>query len=121
MIQDRAVRMKPVHTFASELLRKVAHDDNFNGLTPSQVLLSIIENPRFWIEVPIIYLEEGNTQIREILGLPKDAKYASLTNIYTRDGTKSKIGDLVNEAQKKNVRNKFVKILSEESEEGRPS
>jgi len=110
VIQDRGGRMKPAHTFASELVRKVAHDNNFNGMEPSQVLLSIIENPRFWIEVPIIYLESGNERIRKILDLPEDAKYASLSRFYTPKG-ESKIGDLVNEAQKNSVKNKFEKDI----------
>jgi len=47
IIQDAGGRMKPAHTFASELVRKVSQTNNFNGMKPSQVLLSIIENPSF--------------------------------------------------------------------------
>ena len=32
IIQDIGGRMKPAHTFASELVRKVFHDENFNGI-----------------------------------------------------------------------------------------
>lgn len=110
IIQDAGGRMKPAHTFASELVRKVAQTEQFNGLTPSQVLLSIIENPRFWFEVPVIYLEKGNTQIREILGLSTDEKYARLSDFFTPNGT-YKITEQVAEAQKKNVQNKFEKDL----------
>ena len=110
VIQDRAGRMKPAHTFASELIRKVTHDDNFKGLAASQVLLSIIENSGFWIEVPMIYLEKGNSEIRTLLDLPEDAKYASLSRFYTPKG-ESKISALVNAAQKKNVKNKFEKDI----------
>ena len=55
IIQDIGGRMKPAHTFASELVRKVFHDDNFNGIDPSQVFLSIIENSKLWFNVPFIY------------------------------------------------------------------
>ncbi|WP_317041843.1 cytochrome c biogenesis protein [Tenacibaculum holothuriorum] len=106
VIQDAGGRMKPAHTFASELVRKVAHTDNFKGLTPSQVLVSITEAPMFWLNVPFIYLEKGNTQIREVLGLPKDTKYARFVDFYNPDQT-SKIGHLVVEAQKKRIQNKF--------------
>ncbi len=106
VIQDAGGRMKPAHTYASELVRKVAHTNNFKGLTPSQVLVSITEAPMFWINVPFIYLEKGNTQIREVLGLPKDAKYARFVDFYDENGT-SKISHLVAEAQKKRIQNKF--------------
>ena len=106
VIQDAGGRMKPAHTYASQLVRKVAHTDNFKGLTPSQILVSITEAPMFWLNVPFIYLEKGNTQIREVLNLPKDAKYARFIDFYNPDQT-SKISDLVIEAQKKRIQNKF--------------
>ncbi|MEQ6123412.1 cytochrome c biogenesis protein CcsA [Pseudotenacibaculum sp. MALMAid0570] len=110
VIQDAGGRMKPAHTFASELVRKVAHTNSFRDMTPSQILLSITENPILWYEVPFIYLEKGNTQIREILGLEKDAKYARLSDFLTSKGV-YKIREAVAEAQKKNVQNKFEKDL----------
>ncbi|WP_348745874.1 cytochrome c biogenesis protein CcsA [Tenacibaculum sp. 190524A02b] len=106
VIQDAGGRMKPAHTFASELVRKVAHGDTFRGMEPSQILLSITESPMFWLNVPFIYLEKGNTQIREVLDLPQETKYARFIDFYKADGT-SKIGHLVIDAQKKKIQNKF--------------
>ncbi|CAI8170690.1 MAG: Cytochrome c biogenesis protein CcsA [Polaribacter sp. SA4-10] len=108
IIQDAGGRMKPAHTFASELVRKVSYTNNFKGMKPSQVLLSIIENPRLWFEVPFVYLERGNNQIREILGVPKGIEYARLSDFYDAKGN-SKIDTYIGEAQKKNVQNKFEK------------
>lgn len=110
VIQDAGGRMKPAHTFASEVVRKVAQTEDFKGMKPSQVLLSIIENPRLWFEVPIIYLEKGNSQIREELGLPVNAKYARLSDFITPRG-EYKIKSQVAEAQKKNIQNKYEKDL----------
>ncbi len=110
VIQDAGGRMKPAHTFASELVRKVAQTNKFNDMTPSQVLLSITENPTFWLQVPFIYLEEGNTEIRKILGLPKEATHARFIDFYDARGN-SVIGSLVAEAQKKKIQNKFEKDL----------
>jgi cytochrome c-type biogenesis protein CcsB len=110
VIQDAGGRMKPAHTFASELVRKVTHTEVFKGMNPSQVFLSIKENPRFWEVVPMIYLEKGNSQIREILGVSKEATHASLKDFLTIDGA-YKIRDRVAESQKKNVKNKFEKDL----------
>jgi hypothetical protein len=107
IIQDIGGRMKPAHTFASELVRKVFHDENFNGIEPSQVFLSIIENSKLWFNVPFIYLEKGNTEIREILGVDENTTHAALADFY--EGTQSKISEYVVDAQKKNVQNKFEK------------
>ena len=107
IIQDIGGRMKPAHTFASELVRKVFHDDDFNGIEPSQVFLSIIENSKLWFNVPFIYLEKGNTEIREIIGVDEKTTHAALADFY--EGTESKISEYVVEAQKKNVKNKFEK------------
>ncbi|SDS25728.1 cytochrome c-type biogenesis protein CcsB [Polaribacter sp. KT25b] len=108
VIQDAGGRMKPAHTFASELVRKVSQSEVLHGMQPSQVLLSILESPRLWFEVPAIYLEKGNTKIREIIGVEKDAKYARLSDFYDERG-QSKIDSYITEAQKKNIQNKFEK------------
>ena len=107
VIQDAGGRMKPVHTFASELVRKVAQTDTFKNMEPSQVLLSIIENPRLWFEVPVIYLQKsGNKQIRQLLNVPDTAKYARLSDFILPNGT-YKIREQVAEAQKTKIQNKF--------------
>jgi len=110
IIQDAGGRMKPVHTFASELVRKVSKEEVFKGMKPSQVFLSIIENPRFWYEVPFVFLEKGNTKIRETLGIVKETTHARLSDFITQNGD-YKIREQVAEAQKKNVKNKFEKDL----------
>ena len=107
VIQDAGGRMKPAHTFASELVRKVAQTEKFKDMTPSQILLSISENPRLWIDVPVIYLaKSGNKEIREILGLPDTTMYASLSDFLTPNGA-YKIKSAVEEAQKSRIQNKF--------------
>lgn len=110
IIQDAGGRMKPAHTFASELVRKVAHTEEFKGMQPSQVLLSIIENARLWYEVPAVYLEKGNKKIREQLGVPETAKYARLSDFFTDRGV-YKIKEQITEAQKKKIQNKFEQDL----------
>ncbi|AUC22241.1 cytochrome C biogenesis protein [Polaribacter sejongensis] len=110
VIQDAGGRMKPAHTFSSELVRKVSKEETFKGMQPSQVLLSIIENPRLWFEVPIIYLEKGNSKIREVLSLPVTATHARLSDFITPTGA-YKIKDDVAEAQKKNIKNKYENDL----------
>jgi len=111
VIQDANGRMKPAHTFASELVRKVAQTNEFRGMDPSQILLSITENPRFWFEVPIIYLQNsGNKQIRELLEVPDTTKYARLSDFITPTGM-YKIKEQVAEAQQNRIQNKFQQDL----------
>ena len=109
VIQDNG-RMKPAHTFASELVRKVSKTEKFKDMEPSQVLLSIIENPRLWFEVPVIYLEKGNTEIREFIGVAKTTEYAALSDFITSTGI-YKIKEKVAEAQKTKIKNKFQKDI----------
>ena len=107
VIQDAGGRMKPAHTFASELVRKVAQKETFKNITPSQVLLSITENPRLWFEVPIIYVaKSGNKEIRKILNLQENVKYARLSDFITNVGN-YKIKDELEKAQKSRIKNKF--------------
>ena len=110
VIQDAGGRMKPAHTFASELVRKVHQSENFRDMTPSQVLLSIMENPILWFEVPIIYLEKKNLKIREQLGVSDTTMYASLSDFFTAKA-EYKIREKVAEAQKKKIQNKFEQDL----------
>lgn len=110
VIQDAGGRMKPAHTFASELVRKVSQTETLRGMTPSQVLLSIIENPRLWYEVPAIYLEKNNLKIRKQLGVSSTAEFARLSDFFTDRGD-YKIREQVAEAQKNKIQDKFEKDL----------
>ncbi|MDD3722952.1 MAG: cytochrome c biogenesis protein CcsA [Lutibacter sp.] len=108
IIQDAGGRMKPVHTYASELLRKVSKSDTYKELNATQVFLSIQENPRIWFQVPIIYVEAGNTKLRDLIGVSHDQKYASLANFFDEKGN-YKIAEIQQEAQKTNIKSKFEK------------
>ena len=110
VIQDAGGRMKPAHTFASELVRKVSQSEKLYGMEASQIFLSIIENPRLWYEVPAIYLEKQNKKIRKQLGLADTTKYARLSDFFTAN-VSYKIREQVAEAQKKKIQNKFEKDL----------
>ena len=110
IIQDISGRMKPINTFASQLLRKVSKKDVYKGLDANQVFVSILENPKFWWEVPVVYLERGNDKIRTILGIDIKTKKARLRDFIDPKGN-YKIHDLVGEAHKKQVRSKFEKDI----------
>src|SRR5690606_34931189 len=87
VIQDAGGRMKPVNTYASELLRKLSKSDNYEGFTPDQVIISITENPTLWYNVPIINVKRGNDSIRHVAGVSEDEKFLPLTSFFEADGS----------------------------------
>lgn len=108
VIQDAGGRMKPIHTYASQLLRKVSKNDTYKGMNATQVFLSIQQNPRTWFQIPIIYVEKGNTKLRDILGIPHEQEQASLASCFDEKGN-YKLGEIQAEAQKSNIKSKFEK------------
>lgn len=85
IIQDNG-RMKPINTFASELLRKVSRSDDYEGLDANQVFISMTEFPRLWSQVPLIALKRGNDSIRDIAGVPEDTKHLALVDLFDERG-----------------------------------
>ncbi len=109
VIQDLDGRMKPINTYASEMLRKVSSSNDYEGFTPDQVFLSIQESPTLWYNVPIIYLERKKADsIRRIIGVEKDQKYATLTSFFTERG-EYKLSPYLNEASSTLTPNAFQK------------
>ena len=110
VIQDAGGRMKPVHTYASQLLRKVSKQDTYRDMNAAQVFLSMQENPKLWLQVPIIYIERGDTKLRDIINIPHTQKYATLADFFDEKGF-YKIAKLQREAQKSKIKNKFEKDI----------
>ncbi len=112
VIQDAGGRMKPLNTFASELLRKVSKSDTFKELSADQVLISIIKNPISWYNTPIIYLKRGNDSLRKIVGRGKKDKYAAFVDFFDDNGN-YKISSQLENAYKASLPNQFQKDFIE--------
>ena len=112
IIQDLGGRMKPANTFSSELLRKVSKSDTYKGLSSDQVLLSIVNNPSVWYNVPIIYLKRGNDSLRMIAGIDKQSKYAPLVSFFDEKGN-YKIASQLENAYRSQTPNQFQKDFIE--------
>lgn len=110
VIQDAGGRMKPVNTFASELLRKVSKKDTYKGFDANQVLVSMITNPRIWYFVPFIYLKKDNTKVRDLIGIPHDQKYARFSDFFTDKGV-YKLTEEVSKAHKKKIKDKYEESI----------
>ena len=108
IIQDAGGRMKPVHTYASELLRKVSKSDTFGDMNATQVFLSIQQNPRTWFQIPVIFLDENDTKLRDVINIPHDQVYAPLAAFFDNQGM-YKIAEIQQEAQKNAIKSKFEK------------
>jgi cytochrome c-type biogenesis protein CcsB len=119
IIQDAGGRMKPTNTFSSELLRKVSKSDTYKGLNSDQVLLSIMNNPAVWYNVPLIYLKRGNDSIRKLVGIQlkesifrKKAEYAPLLSFFDQEGN-YKLAPQLEAAYRASVPNQFQKDFIE--------
>ena len=107
VVQDNG-RMKPINTFASELLRKVSGSDNHGDLDANQVFLSMMEIPQLWFEVPLMKLDWRNDSIKRVLGVSKDASKASIMDLVD-ENMGNKLGPYLREASSKANPNQFEK------------
>ncbi|MCZ6594494.1 MAG: cytochrome c biogenesis protein CcsA [Bacteroidetes bacterium] len=107
VLQDNG-RMKPINTFASELLRKVTGKNTYGDLDANQVFLSMVEIPQLWFEVPLMKLDWRNDSIKKILGVPNDVSKASIIDMLD-ENMQNKIGPYLQEASIKMNPNQFEK------------
>ncbi len=88
VIQDEGGRMKPIHTFASELLRRLSGKNTYNDLSANQVFLSMMMNPGVWYNTEFIALgKKENDSLRSIIDVPKKTKYVKATDFFDEKGT----------------------------------
>ncbi|WP_242206117.1 cytochrome c biogenesis protein [Aestuariivivens insulae] len=87
VIQDSDGRMKPVSTYASEMLRKLSKHDTYEDFDAHQVFLSMQESPRLWYSVPVIYLAKKKADtVRHIIGTSIEDKYVTLADFFSEHG-----------------------------------
>ncbi len=109
MVMSNSGRLKPVNTFASEILRKVSRKDKLGNMNADQVLLGLMSNPSQWQSVAMIKV--GDAELRKILGI--DGKYAAYLDFIDLEKGRYKLASLVNTAYEKTPahRNMFEKEL----------
>ncbi|WP_196889522.1 cytochrome c biogenesis protein CcsA [Aureivirga sp. CE67] len=106
VIQDYGGRMKPLHTFSSQLLRKVSGKDTYKGLDANQAFMSMNLMPMVWFEIPIVKIDKHEKKLKKLLKLPEDAKYASLQDFFDPAGNYI-LREVQEKAFRKQVKNKF--------------
>lgn len=95
LVQDNGGRVKPLNTLNSEVLRKISRKNSIDGLTPDQVMLSMLINPAYWREQPLIKV--SHPQIKEMVST--NAKRLSFNQLVSGRGYI--LSDIVNEAFRK--------------------
>ncbi len=120
VIQDYGGRMKPVNTYASELLRKLSKHDTYKistgkSFTADQVLTGMISYPQGWWYVPIIFIKPQDQKLRDIIGIDRKQKYAALVDFFDKKGN-YKLQKYIEDAQKKRIKSKFEQDVIDVSE-----
>ena len=105
LTQDRGGRIKPVHTVASEVLRKLTRKEEFAGLNAEQVLLSMMAFPLYWQNKPMIKV--SHPDLKKLLGI--EGKYVDMNSMF--DGSRYILTEKVEEINRKKAsdRSKFDK------------
>ncbi|WP_245871810.1 cytochrome c biogenesis protein CcsA [Sediminicola luteus] len=114
VIQDGNGRMKPINTFASEVLRKLRYENKYEDLNPDQVMLSMMIVPSVWIDREFIVIDRKgyNDSLRNVLGLPKGKEFLKLTDVYD-DKVGYKLSPFLEDAYSTTNPNKFQKDYQE--------
>lgn len=82
LVQDQKGRTKPLITLSNDILRKVARENRFEGLTPMQVFVGIYLDFDRWKNVPLIRI--GGTDLQRRLGIK--GNMASFSDLVDLDG-----------------------------------
>ncbi len=82
LVQDQKGRTKPLFTLSSDILRKVAKENNLEGLTPMQVFLGIYLDFANWKDAPLISI--SNNDLKQRLGVTGNK--AAFSDLVALDG-----------------------------------
>lgn len=110
LLQSHKGRTEPTATLASEIMRKVAKKNKWQGMNATEVFLSMQANPEQWKNVPVIKV--ANPELRKMLGINSD--YAMFNQIVLpRDMGGYRLNAAVSEAfaKKSSERNKLDKEI----------
>ncbi|AWU45605.1 cytochrome c biogenesis protein CcsA [Blattabacterium punctulatus] len=91
LVQDNKGRIKPIHTMALDLLRKVHKKNNLGILDANQWFISIHHNNIFWTKIPFIKVDtRGGPEFLIQTKANKDG-YVSMIDLYTVDSKTLKL------------------------------
>ncbi len=107
LIQSSKGRIEPVNTLASEIMRKVAKRNNWEGMSSTEVFLDMQANPEKWKNV--LFIKVGNPELRKMLNVR--GNYISFNSLFNPSNGEYRLNQIVQTAYEKkaNTRNKFDK------------
>lgn len=92
LVQDENGRVRPIHTMALKLLRKIYNNENIGSWNPTRWMLDIYLKPILWLHIPFIKVSFSKQNGRLFKSIPFDGKgFTSLLDIYRFN---SKTGDV---------------------------
>lgn len=116
VIQDEGGRMKPIHTFSSQLLRKLSGQNEFREMDPNQVFLSMMLNPAVWYNTELISIgKKENDSIRKIIGVSENQQFVKATQFFDSKGN-YKLQKFIEEATSTTNPNQFQKDFKKVNE-----
>ena len=86
VMQDHRGRMKPMNTYASEILRKLSRKESLYGLTAEQIILGMAAQPKNWYDVPLIKGGKHD-KTKAILPQPLEGNLIAYSDFFDTDGS----------------------------------
>jgi len=108
LVQDHQGRIEPISTLSSDLLRKIAKTDKWEGMSSVEFFLEMSANPDKWKIVPLVKV--GNPELAKTLGA--SGGFVSFQQMFDEAGN-YRLNDMVQQAynKKQTLRNKFDKEI----------
>jgi len=108
LVQDHQGRIEPLSTLASDLLRKIAKKDNWEGMSAVEFFLEMSANPDKWKTVPLVKV--GHSDLAKTLGASNG--FVSFRQMFDEAGN-YRLNDMVQQAynKKQTLRNKLDKEI----------
>ncbi len=107
LVQSAQGRVEPVNTLASEILRKVARKNSWQGMSSTEVFLDMQVNPEKWKDIPVIKV--ANSDLKKLLNA--NGNFISFNSLFNPVNGQYKLNQLVAATYEKkpNERNKYDK------------
>jgi len=84
VVQSHGGRMKPIDTFAHEVVSKLTGKSSIYEVEPTAIFLGMTMNPQFYQSLPMIKV--GHPKIAKTLGLDGEVKYVAFNDFFTSEG-----------------------------------
>jgi len=98
VLQSHGGRMKPMDTFAHEIVAKLTGKTSIYDVEPTAIVLGMTVNPKFYQDLKMIKVD--HTRVAKELGLKEGEKYASFNDFFSEKG-EYKLAKQVSESVRK--------------------